>query len=123
MSKKVLYLLAYIHILGGVILPVACFHSDVANIINQTLLNTQAETGAVFWMGVFGPTVASWGVLFLCLLNVYFAKPDMQVWKYLVLSVLLWGVLDTTYCLIQGVPQVLWSNIPALALLLVPLWI
>lgn len=120
-SRKLLYLMAYVHIAGGILLPFITHLAPVKNIIRHSLAGTPAQDGAVFWVGVFGPTVASWGVLFLCLLNIYFAQASLRVWRSLVLSVLLWGVVDTTYCLLLGVPQALLSNLPAMFLLLLPL--
>lgn len=121
MSRKLLYLMAYLHIVGGILLPFVTHIEPVADIIQHSLAGTPAQDGAVFWVGVFGPTVASWGLLFLCLLNVYFARVSTRVWCNLVFSVLLWGVVDTTYCLLLGVPQALFSNLPAIFLLLLPL--
>ena len=123
MSKVILYLTAWLHIVGGALLPFLVHVDPVSKIIQQSLAGTAAQHGAVFWVGVFGPTVASWGVLFLCLLNIYFAQVSMQVWRSLILAVLLWGVVDTSYCLLSGVPQALLSNIPAMLLLLLPLLI
>lgn len=123
MSKIILYLMAYLHILGGVLLPFFVQFEWASRLIRDSLSNTPAQQGAVFWVGVFGPTIASWGVLFLCLLNIYFAQVSVRVWRHLIVAVLLWGVVDTSYCLLSGVPQALLSNIPAIIFLLLPLWL
>ena len=121
MSKKLLYTMACLHILGGALLPFIVQFDVVAEFINTSLAGTAAQAGAVFWVGVFGPTVASWGILFFCLLNTYFTQLSIVVWRSLLLAVLLWGLMDTSYCLLHGVQQALLSNIPAVLLLLIPL--
>lgn len=121
MSKAILYTMAWLHIIGGALLPFINQFDVAIDFVNSNLAGTAAQPGAVFWIGVFGPTVASWGVLFLCLLNIYFTQPSVAVWRSLLLAVLLWGLMDTSYCLLHDVPQALWTNIPALLLLLIPL--
>ena len=121
MSKKLLYAMAWLHVLGGLLLPFIGQFEFAVEFVNSNLAGTAAQAGAVFWIGVFGPTVASWGILFLCLLNNYFTQPSVLVWRSLLSAVLLWGLMDTSYCLLNGVPQALFTNIPAILLLLVPL--
>lgn len=123
MSKRILIAMAWLHIIGGIGLPFACaFVAPVSDVIQRTLQGTPAQQGATFWVGVFGPTVASWGVLFLGQLRMYFAAPTSGGWRVLMASVLMWVVLDTAYCLYMDVPQALLSNVPAALLLLLPLW-
>lgn len=122
MSRKLLYAMAWLHIIAGALLPFIGLFDVAVEFVNGALAGTVAQAGAVFWVGVFGPTVASWGILFLCLLNTYFSQPSVSIWRSLLLSVLVWGLLDTSYCLLHGVPQALLTNVPAIILLLLPLW-
>mgnify|MGYP000397943997 FL=1 len=65
-AERWLKLIAIIHIIGGVLLPLVAF-TPIATPYFQHLLETfpQSDLSSMkFLIGVFGPTVASWGGLF-----------------------------------------------------------
>lgn len=122
MSRKLLIFIAWIHIVGGLALPFAVQFEGVQAFIVNALKGTAAEPGSTFWIGVFGPTVASWGLLFLALLHSFFNNPTHEKWKILLGAVLIWCVIDTSYCLALGVTQALVTNVPAALFLVMSLW-
>jgi membrane associated rhomboid family serine protease len=48
-----------------------------------------------FLIAVFGPTVASWGVLFYALVKTYFRNPTRGTWWALVMSIVVWAPMDS----------------------------
>jgi hypothetical protein len=56
-----------------------------------------------FLFAVFGPTVASWGVLFGVVVRQFIEYPSRRLWNAMVLAVVIWAPLDTGLCLYYGV--------------------
>lgn len=74
-----------------------------------------------FLIGIFGPTVASWGLLFYYNVSKAFESKTAQDWWFLIFSILIWSVLDTTFSLYFGVASHLYINGLVALLLLLPL--
>lgn len=108
-EKRLLQLLAVGHILAGLALFALFFmphlHAEFLGLIyignnpeEVTLNNKQLP----FWICIFGPTLASWGILLLALLQRYFDNPDKSQWWYLIAALCIWALLDSLLCLMNG---------------------
>ncbi len=62
-----------------------------------------AKQQAAFLMAIFGPTIASWGVLFLYAVNSGFSRPTSQSWWFMVAACLVWAPYDSIFSLQYGV--------------------
>ena len=75
-----------------------------------------------FLVSAFGPTVASWGVLFFALVRAFFRNPTTGSWWALVLAIVVWAPLDSALCVHYGLYSAVTVNaviaIVLLALLL-----
>ncbi|WIO73983.1 hypothetical protein QP938_11865 [Porticoccaceae bacterium LTM1] len=124
--KIPLQIIAIFHIVAGIALPFlnqipAVSDSFVASFFPGMVLEPEVAKQAAFVVALFGPTVASWGVLFLTLVNSFFAEPNGNKWWGLVLAELLWFVGDSSYATMNGVEVALPYNSVVLVGLLVPL--
>ncbi len=107
--------LAVLHIAGGLALPL------VMALMPEHLPVMPA--GASFWAAVFGPTLASWGVLMLAL--VHHGLRLRQVWACdaLLWALLVWAPLDAWLCWRAGFYAALAVDLIMLPCLLLPLLI
>jgi hypothetical protein len=108
-EKRLLQLLAIGHIFAGLALFALFFmpflHTEFLSLIyigNQTELDTHNNSQLPFWICIFGPTLASWGVLLLALIKRYFAQPDRSLWWYFIAALCVWAPLDSLLCLMNG---------------------
>ena len=72
----------------------------------------------MFLISVFGPTVASWGVLFFALARTYFRNPTTSLWWVLVLSIAVWAPIDSALCVYYGLYSAVALNAAVTALFL-----
>ncbi len=110
-AKRWLQLIGLAHILGGLALP-WLLHSGLTHGYRQQVFtaigaNAEAQHAVTLMMSFIGPTIASWGVLFLYLVNTAFRHPNRQAWYYLVLALLAWAPLDAGMSWMAGI----YSNI------------
>ena len=108
LEEKALKVIALAHVLGGVILVLLYFIPSVhplmlSHLYSAERFNADAQQQIAFWFFLFGPTVASWGLLFYSQIHHYFLTGDDQLWRQLIAAVLLWAVLDTSLCFYNGV--------------------
>lgn len=127
MEPKLLKLIASGHIIGGLVLWLLYFIEPLHNPLLQAVYAGQPEKLAntsqlAFWLCILGPTIASWGVLFLALVHQYFITPTAFLWRCLVAAVLLWAPLDSTLCLLNGIVAGAVGNAAVTAVLLTLLW-
>tara|TARA_R110000764_G_scaffold121256_1_gene208967 strand:+ start:592 stop:1029 length:438 start_codon:yes stop_codon:yes gene_type:complete len=72
---------------------------------------------------LFGPTVASWGLLF-CMAVYHYVVSGTAVFKLaLMTAVLVWFCLDSGVSAVNGMYSHLWINTPVAILILLPLWL
>lgn len=106
-------LLAVLHLLVGLLLPLSLLH--LPGVV------AAMPEGAAFWAAVFGPTVASWGVLMMFL--AHFGLRQRQRWACdaLLLALLVWAPFDAWLCARAGFLAAVWLDLIVLPLLLIPL--
>jgi hypothetical protein len=119
--------LAIAHIIGGLMLPVVVqleiaqpYFRVMADVF--ALNSTQDLLFLQFLVGIFGPTVASWGVLFWAVVTQSFAIPTKGAWWLMILASVVWAVYDSIYSSFYG----LWINAlingMVFVCIVVPLW-
>ncbi len=122
-AKKWLKTLSIIHIIGGLLLPVLVFspwsYSYFAQIA-QKFPDSNPES-LRFLIGIFGPTVASWGLLFYFAVEKTFETRKAKDWWFMIAAILVWGVLDSAYSLYFDIGVHLFINGLIVTLLLIPM--
>ncbi|WP_223671264.1 hypothetical protein [Kangiella shandongensis] len=122
-TEKWLKSIAVIHIIGGLLLPIMVF-TPIAGSYFAHLLEAfpQGDLNSMkFLIGVFGPTVASWGLLFYYSVGKAFQNRTSKDWWFMVFAILVWVILDTAYSLYFAVSSHLYINGAIMLLLLTPL--
>lgn len=102
--RNVLKLLAISHTIAGILLCLVFFlpslHAPMVALIYLGQANTSVFSEQLpFWVCVFGPTLASWGVLSLALFEQYFRAPSTRLWWQFLLALMVWAPLDTLLCI------------------------
>jgi len=72
----------------------------------------------MFLVSVFGPTIASWGILFFSLARTFFSNPTRGLWWALILSIVTWALLDSALCVYYGIYSAVVLNAAVAALFL-----
>ena len=112
MIEKLLLLLALAHVVAGLVLTLLPFAPAAHRMLVATIFGEARTTNDVmFLISVFGPTVASWGVLFYALTQAYFGNPTRGAWRALVLSILIWVPLDSALCIHYGLYAAVGMNL------------
>ena len=125
-AKRLLEILAILHIIVGLILP---FLVDtwLFTFYNNQLLaafNTDsAEALALgkFMIGILGPSIASWGILFLFLVRYAYSTGSRMAWFYMLAAIIVWSAYDIYLSIIAGVYLNVMIDLVVLCFLLVPL--
>ncbi|MBD3653358.1 hypothetical protein [Kangiella sp.] len=122
-SKRWLQTLAIIHIIGGLLLPIMVYTSRATPYFThlQNAFPDSSPESLRFLIGVFGPTVASWGLLFFYAIGKAFETQTNKDWWLLVSATLVWAVLDTAFSIANNVFAHLYLNGSVLVLFLIPL--
>ena len=125
-AKQLLQLLAMLHILVGLTLPwlvewppfgfynrhlLAAFNTDMP----------EALALGKFMIGILGPTVASWGLLFLFVVTISFTTRSRRGWYCMVVAVTGWSLFDMYLSIRAGVWLNLLIDLIVLSVLLIPL--
>lgn len=123
LAKRWLQTLAIIHIIGGLLLPIMVYTQLAAPYFEhlQASFPNSNPQSLQFLIGVFGPTVASWGLLFFYAIGKAFESQTRKDWWLLVSAALIWAVLDTAFSIANNVFAHLYLNGGALILFLLPL--
>jgi hypothetical protein len=101
--ERVLLLIALAHVIAGLALAMLPFAPALQiKLLTAIFGEGHASTETLFLFSVFGPTVASWGVLFYALVRSYFRNPARDTWRALALSILIWAPLDSALCIYYG---------------------
>ena len=122
-TKFFLQLIAIAHIIGGVLLPFlvntsvfATYNTLVYQALGFDATRTNPEVN--FLIGLFGPTIASWGVLFFYVVSSAFKNLDPKGWWAIFLSCVAWAPFDSLLSIQQGIYiNALINLISALAIL------
>ncbi len=122
-----LQLMAIGHIILGVLFPLLGQIDSVSHIILDAMapnliLNSSIAEHMTYLITLFGPTVASWGVLLLVLTNNYYQQPNKAQWLGLMLAVLIWFIGDSSYSMLNGVHAAAALNSAVAIMLLIPIW-
>ena len=103
MVERLLLSLAAAHIVAGVSLPLLPFVPAVHLQLITLIFGAEKVSEEVkFLIAVFGPTVASWGVLFYALVKTYFRNPTRGTWWALVMSIVVWAPMDSALSIYYG---------------------
>ncbi|HQQ62240.1 MAG TPA: hypothetical protein PLF22_01565 [Pseudomonadales bacterium] len=108
MEKRLLVFLSAAHIAAGLLLCLLYFFVPLHPFLLQVIYAARPEvisneTQIIFWLCILGPTIASWGVLFLALVRQYFLTPTVFLWRCMVMAIFLWAPLDSMLCLSNGI--------------------
>lgn len=125
--KFFLQLVAITHILVGLILPFLVNTSLFATY--NTLLyqalgfeTTRQNEQVNFLVGLFGPTIASWGILFLYVVTVAFKNPDKRGWWAIFACCILWAPYDSLLSIQKGIYINALINLISALTILIPLF-
>jgi len=120
MDKTLLKLVGPVHIAGGIALALLSLVPPLQGPMLEAIFGPQVPLEpAIFLVGVFGPTIASWGVLFTAMVIHYFEKPDPRTWWFLFSSVAVWVPIDTMLCWFYGVYLGVWLNLAVSSVLFI----
>lgn len=125
-AKLLLQTLALLHIVAGLLLPwivewppFAFYHRHLLGAFATEA--PEALALGKFMLGILGPAVASWGLLFLFTVNVSFATRSRNGWYIMVIAISGWILFDMYLSIRAGVYLNLLIDLVVLALLMTPL--
>ena len=121
MATKILSWVGPLHIVAGLLLFLTAFLPGLQTTI-ATSAGLDGDNFSPFLFSVFGPTVASWGVLFTAVVRQFIDYPTRRLWNAMALAVVIWAPLDTSLCLYYGVNAGVVANGLVTALLFVLLF-
>jgi len=126
-AKRWLQLIASLHIIGGLLLP-WLLHADLSAMYRQEVFQAlsvpeAAQNTVVLMMSFIGPTIASWGVLLLYLINNAFDQGDKSAWSYLCIAILVWAPLDIGLSWHAGIYSNIAVDVMATLSILLPVWL
>ena len=103
LAERLLLFIALAHVIAGLALTLLPLTPDLQQTLASAIFSAGKTSDTVmFLISVFGPTVASWGVLFFALIRAYFRHPTRDSWRALVLSILIWAPLDSALSIHYG---------------------
>lgn len=119
--------IAVLHIIGGLLLPVLVetlafnvYHQHLAHAFKLNSSMPAAETR--FLVGILGPTIASWGVLFLYTVKTAFSNPNPRAWWFIVIACMVWAPYDSWLSISHGVNLNAYLNLVVLACIAIPMF-
>jgi hypothetical protein len=127
-TRLFLQLIAIIHIIGGILLPFLVNTSlfETYNTLVYQALGfdtTRVNPEINFLIGLFGPTIASWGVLFLFVVTSAFKNLDQKGWWAIFLCCLVWAPYDSLLSIQRGIHINALINLVSALAILTPLFI
>ncbi len=107
-SKRFLQLIAVLHIIGGLLLPwlvqTSLADDYVLSIMQNFKVNDPGADRLVrFLVGILGPTIASWGVLLLYVVNSFFHQPTITAWWTIIIAGFVWAPYDSWLSIQYGI--------------------
>lgn len=100
--ERLLKLVGPIHVIGGLILTATGFLPSVQDFLETLFAVSDRLAWSPFFVAVFGPTVASWGLLFGVIVNLFYEQPSEKLWRALILALVIWAPLDSALCIYYG---------------------
>ncbi len=101
--EKLLLALAAVHIVAGVSLTLLPFVPTLHLQLTSLIFGAEKVSEEIkFLIAVFGPTVASWGVLFYALVKTFFRSSTRGTWWALLMSIVVWAPMDSALSLYYG---------------------
>jgi hypothetical protein len=112
---------------GGILLPLLVetrLFATYNSLLSQRpgFDSTSQNTSIKFLIGLFGPTIASWGILFLYLVTTVFKNPDKKGWWAIFLCCLVWAPYDSLLSIRKGIYLNVWINLVSSLTILIPLF-
>lgn len=126
-TKLFLQLIAIIHIAGGILLP-CLINTPVFETYNTLVYKALGfDTARVnpeinFLLGLFGPTIASWGVLFFYVVTSAFKRLDQKGWWAIFICCLAWAPYDSLLSIQKGIYINALINLVSALAILIPLF-
>lgn len=122
-----LQLMAIGHIIIGLLLPLLGQIDSVRRLLLDAMapnhiLSISIAEHMTYLITLFGPTIASWGVLLLVLTKSYYQQPNKEKWLGLLVAVLIWFIGDSSYSMLNGVYSAALLNSVVAMMLLFPIW-
>lgn len=103
LTERVLLAVSLAHVVAGALLAALPLAPAVHfNLVAAIFSVDKATEEVLFLVSAFGPTVASWGILFFALVRAYFRNPTSGSWWALVLAIVVWAPLDSALCIHYG---------------------
>jgi hypothetical protein len=107
--------MAMLHVIGGLALPFVLLYTPLLDGLMPV-----ASSAARLAYALFGPTVASWGLLMLYLVRHGIARNQAWAANALIGGILVWVPLDTALCHVHGWQGAVVLNATAATAILVP---
>lgn len=105
--------------IAGVLLAALPLAPTVHSGLVEVIFGEAKATPEVhFLVSAFGPTVASWGILFFALVRAFFRNPTNDSWWPLVLAIVIWAPLDSALCIYYGLYPGVAANVAIAAVFL-----
>lgn len=102
-TERVLLAVSLAHVVAGVLLAALPMAPAVHFSLVAAIFGVDKATKEVlFLVSAFGPTVASWGILFFALVRAFFRNPTNGSWWALVMAIAIWAPLDSALCIHYG---------------------
>jgi hypothetical protein len=127
-AKFFLQLIAIAHIIGGILLPFLVntplfetYNTLVYQALGFDIASANPEIN--FLIGLFGPTIASWGVLFLYVVTSSFRNLDQKGWWAIFLCCLAWAPYDSLLSIQKGIYVNALINLVSALAILTPLFV
>lgn len=125
--KRWLQLVAAGHIVLGLLLPVVVqlqLFQPYFDLMAHTFAVNGADSASLmhFLISIFGPTVASWGVLFWALVTQSFQLRSKSGWWLMMAATAVWAIYDSIYSSLYGLWLHAVLNGAVLLAIVLPLW-
>ena len=127
-AKRFLQVISILHIIGGILLPFLVntpLFESYNTLVYKALGVNEAGTNPEinFLIGLFGPTISSWGVLFFYVVTFAFRNPDPKGWWTIFLCCLAWAPYDSLLSIQKGIYINALINLVSALAILTPLFI
>jgi uncharacterized membrane protein YjjB (DUF3815 family) len=125
-AKLYLEILAILHIIVGLGLPflVDTWLFNYYNLLLLSAFNTNSTEALAlgkFMVGLLGPTLASWGVMFLFIVRYAFRTASRTAWLCMLTAIIGWSIYDIALSMVAGVYLNVVIDLIVLCFLLPPL--
>ncbi len=125
--KIFLQIIAIVHIVGGILLPLLVntpLFAPYNSLMYQALrFEEPSQYSQInFLVGLFGPTIASWGVLFLYVVTFAFKNLGSKGWWAIFFCCVVWAPYDSLLSIQKGVYINAIINLISALAILIPLF-